>query len=144
MAYCQHCGSSVPDGSSFCTNCGAPLKDQSSPNNSNTSSSYNNSYSNGYNNSYSNNSYGSAPQGYQPYSAPVVPAYSTGGLMAWSIITLLLCTIPGIVAIVKTTQINKATTVEEQQKTISSAKTWCIVGTILGILAVIVSLTQNM
>ena len=38
MAYCQHCGSSVPDGSSFCTNCGAPLKDQSSPNNSNTSS----------------------------------------------------------------------------------------------------------
>ena len=138
MAYCQHCGSTVPDGSSFCTNCGAPISTQSSQNSNNYSNSYNNSYSSGY-----DNSYGSAPQGYQPYSAPV-PAYSTGGLMAWSIITLLLCTIPGIVAIVKTTQINKATTVEEQQKTISSAKTWCIVGTILGILAVIGSLAQNM
>ena len=141
MAYCQHCGSTVPDGSSFCTNCGAPISTQSSQNSNNYSNSYNNSYSSGY-----DNSYGSAPQGYQgyqPYSAPV-PAYSTGGLMAWSIITLLLCTIPGIVAIVKTTQINKATTVEEQQKTISRATTWCIVGTILGILAVIGSLAQNM
>lgn len=29
-----------------------------------------------------------------PYYQPPVPQYSTGGLVAWGIITLLLCTIP--------------------------------------------------
>lgn len=63
-----------------------------------------------------------------------VPHYPTGGLMVWSIITLLLSTIPGIVALVQTTKINKSATVEEQQKHISAAKIWCIVGTVIGII----------
>ena len=58
----------------------------------------------------------------------------TGGMMAWSIITLLLCTIPGIVAIVQTSGINKCATRAEQDKKISSARTWNIVGTVLGLL----------
>ena len=33
--------------------------------------------------------------------------YPTGGMIAWSIVTLLLCTIPGIVALVQTCNINK-------------------------------------
>ncbi len=79
----------------------------------------------------------------QPYQQPVRPSYepvppaATGGLVAWSIITLLLCTIPGIVALVQTVGVNKCITVEEQQKKMSSARTWCIIGTILGILAII-------
>ena len=72
-----------------------------------------------------------------------VPHYEAGGLIAWSIITLLLCTIPGIVALVKATGINKSATVEEQTKKISSCKTWCIVGTVLGILAIIGSVAAN-
>ena len=68
--------------------------------------------------------------------------YSTGGMLAWSIVTLLLCTIPGIVALVKTNGINKCTTRAEQEKMISSAKTWNIVGTVLGGLNLLVSLAN--
>ena len=68
--------------------------------------------------------------------------YSTGGMLAWSIVTLLLCTIPGIVALVQTSGINKCTTRAEQEKMISSAKTWNIVGTVLGGLNLLVSLAN--
>ena len=68
--------------------------------------------------------------------------YSTGGMLAWSIVTLLLCTIPGIVALVKTNGINKCTTRAEQEKMISSAKTWNIVGTVLGGLNLLVALAN--
>lgn len=80
----------------------------------------------------------------QSYAAPEigreagnVQPYATGGLIAWSIITLLLCTIPGIVALVQTCGINKCTTVPDQEKKIKSAKIWCIVGTVLGVLYLI-------
>ena len=63
--------------------------------------------------------------------------YPIGGLMAWSIITLLLCTIPGIVALVMTCNINNAFNWEQQQKQIKNAKTWCIVGTVLGCLSML-------
>lgn len=68
--------------------------------------------------------------------------YSTGGMLAWSIVTLLLCTIPGIVALVKTNGINKCTTRAEQEKMISSAKTWNIVGTVLGGINLFVALAN--
>ncbi len=126
MATCPKCGAAVSFTAKFCTNCGAALPEvpveQTDP------APYNPvSYpmDNGY-----------QPQQYYNAFQQVTPV-PTGGLLAWAIITLLLCTIPGIVAVVKTTSINKATTVEEQQARISSAKTWCIVGTILGVLALI-------
>ena len=113
MAFCTHCGAALSDGASFCSNCGAPVAGQSP----------------------------AAAQSpvYTTYapSAQYVSPYPTGGLMAWSIVTLLLCTIPGIVAIVKTASINKCTTLEQQERAIRSARTWCIVGTVLGILLII-------
>lgn len=66
--------------------------------------------------------------------------HPTGGLIAWSIVTLLLCTIPGIVGLVKSTKINKCTSRTEQEKMISSAKTWNIVGCVLGGLYLLLSL----
>ena len=63
--------------------------------------------------------------------------------MAWSVITLLLCLIPGVVALFNTMNINKSATVEEQQKRIRNAKTWCIVGTVLGVLSVIGAMVGN-
>ena len=120
MAICPHCGSVVSYAAKFCQNCGAPLPadtpiEQTDPT------------------PYTPVSYPredvcqKAPQ-------PVTPI-PTGGLMAWAIITMLLSTIPGIVAIVKTLNINKATSVEEQQKRYKSARTWCIIGTIIGVFA---------
>ena len=116
MSYCTKCGAENPDTNTYCSSCGAPLQAVEAP-------------------QPSAPVYNVQPQ----YVAPI----STGGLLAWSIITLLLCTIPGIVAIVKTSGINKSFTVEEQQKKLSSAKTWCIVGTVLGILAVIGAAIAN-
>ena len=84
--------------------------------------------------------YGQAPYGQPPFGYEPPVQESTGGLIAWSIITLLLCTIPGIVALVQTTGINKCMTRAEQQKKMSSAKTWCLVGTILGGLYCLVTL----
>lgn len=84
--------------------------------------------------------------GYSVFRVPEaekVQPYPTGGLIAWSIVTLLLCTIPGIVALVHTCGINSCTTVEAQRKKISNAKTWCIVGTVLGVLyLILVAVTQ--
>lgn len=65
---------------------------------------------------------------------------STGGMIAWSIVTLLLCTIPGVIALVNTTGVNKCATRAEQEKKLSTAKTWNIIGTILGGLALLGSL----
>ena len=133
MVVCPYCGSQNEDKNSFCSECGGPLN-QAQPTLAPEAP--------------------AAPeppvQTNAPYTsltneqAPVsgasnqfVAPVPTGGLLAWSIITLLLCTIPGIVALVQTLGINKSATVEEQQKKLSTAKTWCIVGTILGVLAII-------
>ena len=123
MAYCTYCGTRLTDGIEVCPGCGAV---NGTPNQPVVLQKPN-------------------QQPYQPPYQPYqpVPPYSNGGLIAWSIITLLLCTIPGIVALVNAAGINKCMTVEEQQRKISNAKTWCIVGTILGILAVIGSITAN-
>jgi len=85
----------------------------------------------------------SAAPAYDPVMPQTVEPVATGGLLAWSIVTLLLCTIPGIVALVQTLGINKCATVEEQQKKIQNAKIWCIVGTVLGVLAVIGQIASN-
>ena len=133
MANCPNCGSIVSYSSKFCQNCGAKLPEE--PVEQTDPAPYQPvSYP-------SDNTYQQQPRPQYYVPQPVAPI-PTGGLMAWAIITLLLCTIPGIVAIVKTTGINKATTVEEQQKRMSSAKTWCIVGTVLGILALIGSVAN--
>ena len=137
MATCPYCGSDVSFNAKFCQECGAPQPEvpveQTEPA------------------SYKPVSYPVEdvtpppdPQPVQQYNVPeTVHPVSTGGLLAWSIITLLLCTIPGIVAIVKTTGINKALTVAEQQAKMSSARTWCIVGTVLGVLNLIGTLANS-
>lgn len=103
---------------SYCVNCGAQLPDGTR---------------------YCTNC-GAQQGAASPYYQPPVPQYSTGGLVAWGIITLLLCTIPGVVALVKVANINNARTVEEQQRAVSDVKTWCTVGTVLGVLFYIIGI----
>ena len=159
MPYCTSCGSEIPAGSRFCTSCGAPVEAPEQPVNvqppaeqpvqqpyvqpqsyvqpdagyQQPDAGYQQpgggyQQPGGYQQAQP---YGQA--GYQQYVAPI----PTGGLLAWAIITLLLCTIPGIVATVKVSGINKSYTVEEQQKKLKSAKVWCIVATVLGVLALV-------
>ncbi len=138
MAFCPNCGSQLPEGSNHCPNCGAPVTPPADVQTDNTQYQQQDPFSPADNQqSYSQYNQQPYSQYNQPYTQAPLPQVPTGGLMAWAIITLLLCTIPGIVAIVKVSGINKCTTVEEQQNKIKSAKIWCTVGTVLGILAVI-------
>ena len=112
--FCPNCGNNCPDNVTNCPNCGHAFQAQQPQYQA------------------PQQPYGQAPFSYDP---PIQE--STGGLIAWSIITLLLCTIPGIVALIMTTGINSCATRAEQQKKKANAKTWCIVGTVLGALYVI-------
>lgn len=155
MAFCTNCGSPLPEGSTQCAYCGTPVNPpQTTPSeNAQEPSSYQASQPE---TAQSQSPYQSVQPGAQPpygqynqmntppygqpypyYNMQPVPPIPTGGLIAWSIITLLLCLIPGIVALVYTTGINKCMTVEEQQHKAKVARTWCIIGTILGVLSVI-------
>ena len=137
MAFCPNCGSQLPEGSNHCPNCGAPV----TPPPAEQPDSFGSADSQQPYSQYNQQPYSQYNQ--QPYYQPPVPQVPTGGLMAWSIITLLLCTIPGIVALVKVNGINKCATVEEQQNKIKSVKIWCTIGTILGVLAVIWQIAAN-
>ena len=81
---------------------------------------------------------GTPQAAWQPPVAPI----PTGGIMVWAIITIFLCTIPGVIALIYTLSINKAPTVEVQQKKAKYAKIWCTIGTVIGVLALIANMTM--
>ena len=158
MPFCENCGAPYEGNQAFCENCGSPLPQQapasaepvwqpeaarpaqdpsySAPSPGPSQQSYYNTpsqaqapYQPGYQTGYQA----------QAFQQAVTP-YASGGLIAWAVVTLLLCLIPGVIALVNAIGINKAATVEEQQKKISSTKTWCIIGTVLGVISLIASL----
>ena len=86
-------------------------------------------------------SYDSAPVYGQ--NRPVEPV-PIGGLVAWSIFVLLFCTIPGVVALFYVLKINRAATVEEQMKTMDTAKKILIAGTVLSVFNLINQIGMNM
>lgn len=124
--FCSNCGTNCPDNVNNCPNCGAPVGQPKQPY-SQPQQSYGQPQQ-----PYGQQPYGQQPYGQQPYGYNPPIKYSTGGMIAWSIVTLLLCTIPGIVALVQTCGINNCATRAEQEKKLSSAKIWNIVGTCLG------------
>lgn len=81
---------------------------------------------------------GTPQAAWQPPVAPI----PTGGIMVWAIITLFLCTIPGVIALVYALSINKAPSVEVQQKKAKYAKIWCTIGTVIGVLALIANMAM--
>ena len=95
--------------------------------------------------------YGAQPPAYgqQPgYPAAPPPGHGYGtpqgapppNYLVWAIITVLLCTIPGIVAIVFSTQVNSKWAMGDAAGAYDAskkAKTWALVGTILGAVAIV-------
>ncbi len=141
MQFCPYCGSKITEQGAFCTNCGAPLGSSQPAASGQPVSEM--PASEGY------QSPGQQSEPYQPIQQPFtafqqsVTPYATGGLLAWSIVCILLCLIPGVVALTKTLSINKSATVEEQQGKISSARTWCIIATVLGVISWIGTIASN-
>ena len=121
MALCPKCGADNAEGTKFCSECGTPLLTAKAPEPEVQQPVY----------TAPENPYGAAQ-----YTAPT--PQPTGGLIAWAIVSILLCMIPGIVGLVQALSINSAPTAEEQQRKISSAKTWCLVATILGVLSIVI------
>lgn len=126
--FCSNCGTNCPDNVNNCPNCGAPVGQPQQPYGQPQQPYGQPQQPYGQ----PQQPYGQQPYGQQPYGYNPPIKYSTGGMIAWSIITLLLCTIPGIVALVQTCGINNCATRAEQEKKLSSAKIWNIVGTCLG------------
>lgn len=141
MKVCSYCGTSNPDQNMICEACGAQLEQQEL-NEEQTQNAVTVTYqapANPYQVQQNNPSYPNL----QPQQGARTPKYASGGLIAWAIITLLLCTIPGIIALVYAGGINNCATAEQQNKKIASAKLWCTIGTILGVIALIVNLVSR-
>ena len=135
MAICSYCGYEMMGAADKCPNCGAPWEPEQVQNTFETGA-----QQGGSGNSLS----GGGNQNPAAHPAvPSVPHYPTGGLMAWAVITLLLSTIPGILAIINVANINKALTEEDQQKKIRMAKIWCGIGTAIGILFIIARMSAG-
>ena len=50
-------------------------------------------------------------------------------MLVWSIVLTALCSIPGIVGLVKTVKARKAVSLAQKAKLLASAKIWLIIGT---------------
>ena len=149
--FCPNCGNNCPDNVNNCPNCGhafahaqqAPQQPSyeygqpQQPSYEQPQQPYGQAPYGQPQQPYGQAPYGQAPYGQAPFSYDPPIQESTGGLLAWSIIILLLCTIPGIVALIKTTGINSCATRTEQLMKKANAKTWCIGGTVLSALYVI-------
>ena len=137
---CPYCDSENSDSAKFCTSCGASLAEAAV---TETAVAETDAFADPADEAVNQASdiRDDAPVVESPYAPPyygepVVPI-PIGGLIAWSVIVILFCLIPGIVALVKVLGINSAPTVEEQQRRLASAKVWLIVGTVLGALSLI-------
>ena len=149
MIKCKYCGGENPDDNKFCMNCGAPL-DAKAPDavdhqewTGNTQPMETQAPAPQPESELSawepNNG---APMEYdQPVNHEVTPMEPVpiGGLIAWAIIDMLGCLIPGIVALVYIFKINKAASYEEQQQLLTTSKRILIVGTVLCVLNLLAS-----
>lgn len=163
MPFCTECGAENPRENKFCSECGKPLlvieapeppADAVFPEVSSASAEPDPAPAPTYTQPQPQQQAAakppasSQPASFSEYESqaaaagPVAPV-PTGGLIAWSVVSVLLCLIPGIVALVQAIGINKCTTVEEQQRKMSSAKMWCIISTVLGVLFIIGKLVAN-
>lgn len=129
---CTNCNYEVDDNQEFCTFCGQKIDsnqkvsvDVIEPNqNTDGSSSYEN-------------------QGYQTETI-AKPVVNTTPFLIWSIVNLVCCCLPlGIAGIVFVVKAGNATTQEEADKAMNTAKTLNIVGMVVGALIAIIWLIST-
>ena len=109
--YCSSCGAQIPDNATFCPSCGLSTNVQ-------------------WGTSYQQPIYTQQPV-YAQQSRFQIPT----GMLVWSIISIFLCTIPGIIAAVLTVLAKDATSQEDYDNKIRIAKILNIVSLVIFIIA---------
>ena len=163
MKYCPYCGTPNEDQNMICEACGAQLTTSEEP----APQAEPATYAPVQNAAPAQQPYQQPAQQYQPTQQPYQQTYqqqtqlpfnqtyqqpsqyaperySNGGLIAWSVITILLCTVPGIIAMINACGINSCTTAAQQQGKIKTARVCCIIGTVLGVISLLVSIIANL
>ena len=72
-----------------------------------------------------------------------VPIPNTGKMFLWSIITCLVCLIPGIMGIIYTDKAAKATTLLEQEEAFKKARGWNWAGTVIAALFLFIGIIEG-
>ena len=140
MKQCPFCNKSNPDDAEVCQNCGVVFS----------------SWEEAQEEAVQVQTSVASPQ--TPDSSDDRPeVYENGGLVAWSVVTMLLflitgitdliewhivalaaCLIPGITGLIFAVNINNSVTKEKQEHRANVALGWCIAGTLLWIIVMVV------
>lgn len=118
MAFCSNCGSKLEENAKFCLACGTPTEQTEN----------------------------STTENIAPVEeAAPAPAKASGvlnmSMLVWAIINLIACCMPlGIVGLVLTIMAKDAPSAEEEAKKIKTAKTCNLIGSIGGVIYILVSL----
>lgn len=67
-----------------------------------------------------------------------------GGYIAWAIVNILFCTIPGAIGLYFVLKINKAPTQDDQLRAVDSAKKALMIGSVLAALNLLMQIVANM
>ena len=149
MKICPYCRNENENDNKFCNFCGSPFENDAAKTESTEVESVPEfepiDYQTQENTVPAQESEVSVHNSFDPgaNNGPVTPI-PIGGYIAWSIFVILFCTIPGIAALFYVLRINRAATVEEQLKTMDTAKKILIVGTVLAVLNLVSMIVSNM
>ena len=125
MSYCPKCGTQISDDSLFCANCGNRIV--------NPQQSANNAQYQAQQNYYNN-----PPQPIDPPSKQL-----STGLLVWSIINIIVNFIFGILGLVFTLLAKDASTGSDEKSYLKTAKILNIVGTVLAVVAVVLTILNS-
>ena len=146
MRNCKHCHFEVDDDTLYmCPNCGRVLPkvgEAPASGGSSGSGSSGGSSSSGSSAGSSAGSGSSSSGSSRGSSGAAAEKNAGGGLLVWSVVNLVLCTIPGVAALALTVKGRAQNDAEKQKKYLADAKVWNIVATIAG-LAMIVGLAVS-
>ena len=161
MKTCPNCQNPVNDNEMFCPNCGIRVDAQQTPDmNAGANQQYNqqqnyyqqpnyNQQQNYQQPNYNQQQYYQQPNnGYYPPQQPSNWGFNTTPYIVWSILNLLFCCMPlGIWSLILCVTLNKKPTYQDAEKSFKTAKTLCIVGTVVGfivqILYVVLTITTG-
>lgn len=129
MTICSKCGNELTGNEPVCPKCGEPVNQQYNENN---------------NSQIGYTQLGAQQQNYnafqnQPNQKPVI---QTGGYMAWSIVSIFLSLIFGILALVYVNKAKGAATQEEAEKALNTCKVFNIIATVIGVLQIFYVIAQ--